>query len=85
MLSTVYLSQVDRPWIGTITVPVSTDFQYNLTCLKERNAENKTISLNTWRGNQMQILIHCELSLKGVYTLLRVTINVLVSTVLSLN
>ena len=27
----------------------------------------------------MQILIHCELSLKGVYTSLRVTINVLVS------
>ena len=32
------------------------------------NAENKTISLNTRRGNQIHILKHCGISLKGVYS-----------------
>ena len=30
------------------------------------NAENKTISLNTRRGNQIHFLNHCGISLKGV-------------------
>ena len=31
------------------------------------NAENRTISLYTCRGNQIHILKHCGISLKGVY------------------
>ena len=33
---------------------------------QEANAENKTLSLNTWHGNQTKSLIHGDLSLKGV-------------------
>ena len=32
------------------------------------NAENRTISLYTCRGNQIHILEHCEISPKGVYS-----------------
>ena len=32
------------------------------------NAENRTISLYTCRGNQIHILKHCGISPKGVYS-----------------
>ena len=41
-------------------------FRFELTYSRNAMRENKTISLNTWRGNQIQILIHCRTSLEGV-------------------
>ena len=54
--------------LDTLNYPAFRGFSVQIDLIKERNAENKTISLNTWRGNQTQSLIHWVLSLKVVYT-----------------
>ena len=54
--------------LDNLNCPGLRGFSVQIDLLKESNAENKTTSLNTWRGNKTQILIHCVLSLKGVYT-----------------